>query len=85
MKWSAFGAGVVVASVVVATLVLAIVGAVSAKIVAGVLQLLGIALPLLGVAVVRASFVGLKPGRYVLICNLPEHYARGMHAAFRVT
>ena len=29
--------------------------------------------------------VGLKPGKYVLICNLPGHYARGMHAAFRVT
>jgi hypothetical protein len=28
--------------------------------------------------------VGLKRGRYVLICNLPGHYARGMHAAFRV-
>lgn len=27
----------------------------------------------------------LKPGRYVLICNLTGHYGRGMHAAFRVT
>jgi uncharacterized cupredoxin-like copper-binding protein len=29
--------------------------------------------------------VTLKPGRYALICNLAGHYARGMHAAFRVT
>ena len=28
--------------------------------------------------------VALKPGKYVLICNLPGHYARGMHTAFRV-
>jgi uncharacterized cupredoxin-like copper-binding protein len=27
----------------------------------------------------------LDPGRYVLICNLAGHYARGMRAAFRVT
>ena len=27
----------------------------------------------------------LKPGRYVLICNLTGHYRRGMHAGFRVT
>lgn len=24
----------------------------------------------------------LKPGHYVLLCNLPDHYARGMWAAF---
>jgi uncharacterized cupredoxin-like copper-binding protein len=29
--------------------------------------------------------VRLKPGRYVLLCNLAGHYASGMHAAFRVT
>jgi uncharacterized cupredoxin-like copper-binding protein len=27
----------------------------------------------------------LEPGRYVLICNLAGHYARGMRAPFRVT
>jgi hypothetical protein len=27
----------------------------------------------------------LRPGRYVLLCNLRGHYARGMRAAFRVT
>jgi uncharacterized cupredoxin-like copper-binding protein len=26
----------------------------------------------------------LEPGTYVLLCNLPGHYARGMHTAFRV-
>jgi hypothetical protein len=54
MKWAAFGAGVVVA-VVIAAVALVAIGLVSAKIVAGVVQLLGIALTLLGVAVVRAS------------------------------
>jgi uncharacterized cupredoxin-like copper-binding protein len=29
--------------------------------------------------------VHLKPGRYVLICNIAGHYAAGMHAALRVT
>jgi uncharacterized cupredoxin-like copper-binding protein len=29
--------------------------------------------------------VRLKPGRYVLLCNLAGHYVAGMHAAFRVT
>jgi uncharacterized cupredoxin-like copper-binding protein len=29
--------------------------------------------------------VHLAAGRYVLLCNLPGHYRRGMHAAFRVT
>lgn len=27
----------------------------------------------------------LDPGRYVLICNLPEHYGQGMHAELVVT
>jgi uncharacterized cupredoxin-like copper-binding protein len=27
---------------------------------------------------------GLEPGSYVLICNLPEHYARGMHVSLTV-
>ncbi len=53
MKWSALGAGAVVATVV-ATVVLAALGAVSAKVAAGILQLLGIGLTLLGVAVVRS-------------------------------
>jgi uncharacterized cupredoxin-like copper-binding protein len=26
----------------------------------------------------------LKPGNYVLICNLPQHYALGMHAGLSV-
>jgi len=54
MKWAAFGAGVVVA-VVIAAVALVAIGPVSAKIAAGIVQLLGIALTLLGVAVVRAS------------------------------
>jgi uncharacterized cupredoxin-like copper-binding protein len=28
--------------------------------------------------------VNLQPGSYVLVCNLPAHYAAGMHAAFTV-
>ena len=28
--------------------------------------------------------VNLQPGAYVLICNIPNHYALGMHAAFTV-
>jgi len=31
-----------------------------------------------------ASF-DLKAGSYVLICNIPGHYAGGMHTAFKVT
>jgi uncharacterized cupredoxin-like copper-binding protein len=27
----------------------------------------------------------LKPGRYVLLCNLASHYQSGMHAVFTVT
>jgi uncharacterized cupredoxin-like copper-binding protein len=27
----------------------------------------------------------LKPGKYVLICNLPGHYMQGMHTAFTVS
>jgi len=27
----------------------------------------------------------LTPGKYVLVCNLPGHYAGGMHTAFTVT
>jgi uncharacterized cupredoxin-like copper-binding protein len=29
--------------------------------------------------------VDLKPGRYLLICNLPNHYKLGMHTEFTVT
>ncbi len=29
--------------------------------------------------------VSLTAGSYVLVCNLPSHYAAGMHAAFTVT
>ena len=28
--------------------------------------------------------VNLKPGDYLLICNLPSHYKLGMHIAFSV-
>ena len=28
--------------------------------------------------------VDLRPGRYVLICNIAGHYSSGMHAGFRV-
>ena len=28
--------------------------------------------------------LSLRPGNYVLICNLPDHYQAGQHAAFRV-
>jgi hypothetical protein len=55
MKWSAFGGGVIFGAVV-AAVALAASGDVSAKIAGGGVQLLGTALALLGVAVVRASF-----------------------------
>ncbi len=29
--------------------------------------------------------IDLKPGHYVFMCNLPGHYALGMHADFTVT
>jgi uncharacterized cupredoxin-like copper-binding protein len=29
--------------------------------------------------------LSLKPGRYVLFCNVPGHFAAGQHAAFTVT
>jgi uncharacterized cupredoxin-like copper-binding protein len=29
--------------------------------------------------------LNLDPGAYAVICNLPGHYASGMHAAFTVT
>ena len=29
--------------------------------------------------------IDLKPGHYVLFCNLPGHYAAGMHQDFWVT
>jgi uncharacterized cupredoxin-like copper-binding protein len=28
--------------------------------------------------------LSLQPGSYAVICNLPEHYAQGMHASFTV-
>jgi uncharacterized cupredoxin-like copper-binding protein len=28
--------------------------------------------------------VNLKPGKYVVLCNLPTHYQLGMHASFTV-
>jgi uncharacterized cupredoxin-like copper-binding protein len=28
--------------------------------------------------------LALEPGTYAVICNLPEHYAQGMHASFTV-
>jgi uncharacterized cupredoxin-like copper-binding protein len=32
-----------------------------------------------------ALTVDLSSGSYVLICNLPDHYAKGMHAGFTVS
>jgi uncharacterized cupredoxin-like copper-binding protein len=32
----------------------------------------------------RSLSVSLPPGRYVLICNLPGHYEKGMHAVLTV-
>jgi uncharacterized cupredoxin-like copper-binding protein len=29
--------------------------------------------------------VGLTPGNYVLLCNLPGHYTKGMRTTFSVT
>ncbi len=29
--------------------------------------------------------VTLEPGNYQLVCNLPDHYANGMHTGFQVT
>jgi uncharacterized cupredoxin-like copper-binding protein len=29
--------------------------------------------------------IALTPGNYVMLCNLPAHYGKGMHAAFKVT
>jgi uncharacterized cupredoxin-like copper-binding protein len=29
--------------------------------------------------------VDLSPGSYVMICNLPGHYSKGMHSGFTVT
>jgi uncharacterized cupredoxin-like copper-binding protein len=29
--------------------------------------------------------LNLKPGKYVLLCNLPAHYASGQYAAFTVS
>lgn len=59
------------------------------------------ALPLKGAKAVETGFLGriakfkpaqtrsltltLKPGNYVLICNLPAHYAAGQRASFRVS
>jgi uncharacterized cupredoxin-like copper-binding protein len=33
----------------------------------------------------RDLVITLEPGNYVLMCNLPDHYGKGMHAAFTVT
>ncbi|MFG1707453.1 plastocyanin/azurin family copper-binding protein [Nonomuraea sp. M3C6] len=40
-----------------------------------------------GIAPGSMSWVTLKlhPGRYELVCNIPGHYAAGMHAEFNVT
>lgn len=32
----------------------------------------------------RSATLDLKPGKYVLICNLPAHYSRGMHTSLTV-
>jgi len=33
----------------------------------------------------KSITVDLAPGRYVVVCNLPGHYAQGMHAVLNVT
>ncbi len=33
----------------------------------------------------RERSVALGPGLYVLLCNIPGHYDKGMHASFHVT
>jgi len=32
----------------------------------------------------KAITLHLEPGRYVLVCNLPDHYRQGMHTALTV-
>jgi uncharacterized cupredoxin-like copper-binding protein len=34
---------------------------------------------------IKRVTLDLKPGRYVLLCNLESHYQSGMHAEFTVT
>jgi uncharacterized cupredoxin-like copper-binding protein len=34
---------------------------------------------------IKRVTLDLKPGRYVLLCNLASHYQSGMHAEFTVT
>jgi uncharacterized cupredoxin-like copper-binding protein len=33
----------------------------------------------------KSFTVTLQPGKYVLLCNVPAHYATGMHVGFTVT
>ncbi len=40
--------------------------------------------PVFGPGQTRRLTLTLKPGRYVLICNVAGHYMAGMRAAFRV-
>lgn len=40
--------------------------------------------PVFGPGMTKRLTVTLKPGRYVLLCNVAGHYMAGMRAAFRV-
>jgi uncharacterized cupredoxin-like copper-binding protein len=33
----------------------------------------------------KSTVIDLKPGNYVLVCNIERHYEKGMHTAFTVT
>jgi uncharacterized cupredoxin-like copper-binding protein len=39
----------------------------------------------LGSGAIKRLTLDLKPGRYVLICNLATHYQSGMHTELTVT
>jgi len=40
--------------------------------------------PVFGPGKTRRLALGLKPGKYVLICNVPGHYQAGMRVGFTV-
>ncbi len=42
-------------------------------------------IPQFGAATSQSTEVELPPGNYVLICNIPGHYASGMFVGFEVT
>ena len=42
-------------------------------------------LPPLASGSARDASVDLRPGRYLLLCGIPDHYRAGMHAALEVS